>query len=284
MSGWLKLHRSLIDNPLWTAEPFSKGQAWVHLLMTANHKDGGFYKNGQWVPVKRGQTGESVLSLAKRFRWSKNKLVRCLKQLEANHMIELKTNHLTTIITICNYNDYQGGEPTDGPPNEPTGEPSDGTPNGSQTRMKRSKEVKNKRKTPVRFSAPTLEMVTEFMNEFASAGHYAADFHDFYESKDWKVGSAKMKDWKAAARRWVRNNNERQQKSAPGNDAAEAWDKLIALIKRHGSNGEWINKLPEHIRKCTRECGGIREIGMANEFNLRQKRSQFVAAYKDYKP
>ena len=32
-------------------------------------------------------------------------------------------------------------------------------------------------------------------------------FIDFYESKGWKVGTAKMKCWKSSARRWVRNQS-----------------------------------------------------------------------------
>ncbi len=32
----------------------------------------------------------------------------------------------------------------------------------------------------------------------------AAEFYDFYESKGWKVGKTKMKDWKAAVRNWER--------------------------------------------------------------------------------
>ena len=32
--GWIKLHRSMFDNDLWTAEPFTKGQAWIDLIVT----------------------------------------------------------------------------------------------------------------------------------------------------------------------------------------------------------------------------------------------------------
>tara|TARA_R110002020_G_scaffold446101_1_gene658279 strand:+ start:1247 stop:1888 length:642 start_codon:yes stop_codon:yes gene_type:complete len=39
----------------------------------------------------------------------------------------------------------------------------------------------------------------------------AETFYDFYESKDWKVGKTKMKDWKACVRTWekrqTKNNN-----------------------------------------------------------------------------
>jgi hypothetical protein len=40
-------------------------------------------------------------------------------------------------------------------------------------------------------------------------------FFDFYQSKGWVVGKAPMKDWKAAARRWM---NEVKSKSKPNGE------------------------------------------------------------------
>ncbi|MCP4760771.1 MAG: hypothetical protein GY870_03250, partial [archaeon] len=40
MEGWVKIHRQICENPLWTAEKFSKGQAWTDLFLLANHKKG----------------------------------------------------------------------------------------------------------------------------------------------------------------------------------------------------------------------------------------------------
>lgn len=34
----------------------------------------------------------------------------------------------------------------------------------------------------------------------------ADEFIDFYQSKGWMIGKSKMKDWKAAGRRWVKSN------------------------------------------------------------------------------
>jgi hypothetical protein len=124
-------NRSLFKNPLWYSEKFTKGQAWVDLFGNANHSDGWFEKNGQRIDVKRGQTGRSIETLSKDWKWSRNKVKRFLKRLEGDHMIERKTNHLTTITTICNYDKFQlkvkNSEPSnelpDEPPLEPSGEP-----------------------------------------------------------------------------------------------------------------------------------------------------------------
>ena len=39
----------------------------------------------------------------------------------------------------------------------------------------------------------------------------AEAFMDFYESKDWKIGKNKMKDWKAAVRTWERREKDKPQ-------------------------------------------------------------------------
>ena len=52
------------------------------------------------------------------------------------------------------------------------------------------------------FEPPTLEEVKEFFDK----AHGADDFYDFYSGNGWKQGRVPLKDWKAAARRWRRNN------------------------------------------------------------------------------
>jgi len=37
MEGWIRLYRKMQDNPLWTSEPFTRGQAWIDLLMIAGY-------------------------------------------------------------------------------------------------------------------------------------------------------------------------------------------------------------------------------------------------------
>ena len=58
-----------------------------------------------------------------------------------------------------------------------------------------------------KFVAPLLQEIISFAWNYhmlpqAEATEYAQQFFDFYESKGWMIGKNKMKDWKAAARRW----------------------------------------------------------------------------------
>ena len=61
-----------------------------------------------------------------------------------------------------------------------------------------------------RFKKPTINEIAEYCIE-RNNNIDAETFYDFYESKDWKVGKTKMKDWKACVRTWekrqTKNNN-----------------------------------------------------------------------------
>ena len=107
-NGYLKLYRKIASNPLWTKKPFSDGQAWVDMLLIANHKPGVIDKRGNRVKVERGQVGYSVLGLADRWGWSRGKVDRFLKYLENEQQIEQQKSSVTTLITILNYEEYNG--------------------------------------------------------------------------------------------------------------------------------------------------------------------------------
>ncbi len=56
-----------------------------------------------------------------------------------------------------------------------------------------------------RFVKPTIEDVKAYCEE-RNNGVNAQWFVDYYESKGWKVGTAPMKDWRAAVRNWERSD------------------------------------------------------------------------------
>ncbi|WP_050785585.1 hypothetical protein [Pedosphaera parvula] len=56
------------------------------------------------------------------------------------------------------------------------------------------------------FAPPTLEEMKAFGATIGLPEIECEKCHDYYQSKDWKVGpKAQMKDWQAAARNWRRN-------------------------------------------------------------------------------
>lgn len=108
MQGYIKLHRSILDNTIFKCKPFSKGQAWVVLLLLTNHQEGYInVKNGELVKIERGECGYSELALADLFGWSRGKVKRFLELLESEKMIHQKTVANRTVISIINYGNYQ---------------------------------------------------------------------------------------------------------------------------------------------------------------------------------
>ena len=108
--GWIKLHRQLQECPMWYEERFSKGQAWVDLLLLANHSDKKILFNGDFIIVKRGQYLTSMVKLAEKWKWDRKTVSKYLKLLEKDKMITLNVDKQKTLITIDNYRVYQETE------------------------------------------------------------------------------------------------------------------------------------------------------------------------------
>lgn len=133
-TGWIKLHRSVQTNWLWDDKPFSRGQAWIDLLLLANHSDGKGISKGQPVEYKTGTVHYSILSLSERWGWSRHKVRDFLDALERDHMVVQKRTPQGTSITIENWGVYQ----TLGTP--------EGTTEGQQKDNKRTQTIINKNK------------------------------------------------------------------------------------------------------------------------------------------
>ena len=94
------------------------------------------------------------------------------------------------------------------------------TSTGAKCAPKKENNNKSENKGPsaTRFSPPMVEQVRAYCRERgvppADAQTEADKFVDRYEANGWIVGKTKMKDWKAAARNWLRNRKEWGQPAA----------------------------------------------------------------------
>lgn len=110
--GWISVHRKIEDDWLWKDKPFSKGQAWVDLLLMVNHEDNKILFNGELIEVKRGQRITSIKKLCDRWGWSNKKVKRFLELLQEDDKIGLEiAPRKATTITIVNYSLYQDEAP-----------------------------------------------------------------------------------------------------------------------------------------------------------------------------
>jgi DNA replication protein DnaD len=106
--GWIKLWRKFQDDALWKEERrFSRAEAWLDLIMSANGKDKLVIFDGRELLIKRGQLLTSERKLADRWGWSKTKTRDFLSyRQKAHHSIGLNSDHKKTVITILNYGVY----------------------------------------------------------------------------------------------------------------------------------------------------------------------------------
>ncbi|HDB1113415.1 TPA: DnaD domain-containing protein [Staphylococcus aureus] len=108
MTGWISIDRSIQNHWLFKEKrTFSKFEAWIYLLMEANHSKAKVPIGNQIVTVERGQRLTSILTLSDLFNWSRFKVKTFLDLLESDGMLEVKITSKYTLITIVNYDFYQ---------------------------------------------------------------------------------------------------------------------------------------------------------------------------------
>ena len=113
--GWISLHREIQKHWLWDDKPFSKGQAWIDLLLLANHKENKFLLGNELVEVEEGSFITSELKLMERWGWGKAKTRAFLDLLQMDNMIIKKADRKKTTITIVNYSKFQELQTTNRP-------------------------------------------------------------------------------------------------------------------------------------------------------------------------
>ena len=237
MEGWITLNRSLLDHELWQDEPFTRGQAWVDLLLLANHEPRKTLIGGDVVELEIGSYVTTIRRLSERWFRSIEWVTKYLRLLESENMIQTKVvgkgRQARTILLLVNYTVYQFV--ANAKPNAEQNanrSQADQLANAKRTQDggkgvidnniystysqqrnngKREKEVSPSILTDTtpkgveknKFVKPTLEEVEDFCYE-QNLSIDPSQFIDFYETNGWMVGRNHMKDWKAAARNWDR--------------------------------------------------------------------------------
>jgi len=110
MQGWISIHRQLKDHWLWKEKTFTKGQAWIDILMRVNHKENKVPVGNEIVEIKKGQTLWSIKDMAEHWGWSRKKVDNFLNVLEKEQMLSQKRTSKYTLVTIENWELYQTQE------------------------------------------------------------------------------------------------------------------------------------------------------------------------------
>lgn len=107
--GWIKLHRTLLENPDFSTDPMLLG-IFSYFLMKASREPGTFKVDGEPREFPKGTLCIGIRSLAAQFVMDKMTLKRRIDYLRQRDTIDTVAHTGGVIITIKNYSTYQGSE------------------------------------------------------------------------------------------------------------------------------------------------------------------------------
>ena len=206
--GWIKLHRRTLESQVFANQTALK--IWVWCLLKASRKE-------RFVPLKIGKGIITVKILPGQFIFGRFKaeeelnidgstVYRWIQKFKSDEfgMINIEASKQYSIITICNWLNYQT-DTTEG--EQPTN--NQRTTNEQPTNTDKTvKTVKIKER--VKFTPPSLsEIESYFSVKIVEKGSRlnplleAEKFEAHYGSISWVVGKNKMVDWKKSVNGWI---------------------------------------------------------------------------------
>ncbi len=219
-NGWIKLFRSLWDNPVVTVDA-DHVAVWIWLLCNATHKPHDTIFAGKRITLQPGQLITGRRKVARETKVDESKVYRILKRFKSEQQIEQRTDRQCSLISILNWDKYQQSEQRNEQRVNNDCTTSEQRVNTKQE-CKNDKNGKNERSVygTRTFKKPSLDDLEAYAAERTALGHVQIDvhrFYDYYNSNGWRVGKNPMKDWKAAYRTWERKEEQdRKGASAPG--------------------------------------------------------------------
>ena len=221
MEGWIKLYRKFSE---WEWFNISEMvHLFIFLLLNANHED----KEWRGILIKRGQILTGLNSLNQHTKISYQTLRTCLRRLEETKEINTQVTNKYRIITICNYESYQGEKLNTNKQSNIQLTNNKQTTNKQLTTNKNEKNDNNEKK--YKNIPPTLEEIDFRIKERGIIKFTAETFFAHYNSNGWKVGKTKMVDWDSALTTWnskkYDNGFNRQHSGRHEKDVNAMWDK-----------------------------------------------------------
>jgi hypothetical protein len=253
MAGWIKLHRSILDKG-WIKKP-EYVQLWVVLLLMASHDDREYFWNGKTIILKSGQLITGRKALSEKTGINENKIERILKCFKSEQQIEQQTTSSSRLISILNWDKFQQSE-------QPFEQRVNNDRTTSEQRVNTNKELKKDNNLRIKekgvvnkFTPPQLSEVVKYFQLNQSTIHDAEKFHDHFTSNGWLVsGKARMKDWQASARNWIKNSKKwnKENGTKPSNKPA-----TVEQIISHFANQPQVSiKLGDYQHLIKKEDTG----------------------------
>lgn len=107
-AGWIKIYRGITEMHGYFGEKFNRPMCWIDLILLAESEPKDLSYRGIKVVVERGQTAISVRELSSRWSLSVPTVRKRLKEFVDEERITITSSNVVNIITILNYEQYQG--------------------------------------------------------------------------------------------------------------------------------------------------------------------------------
>ena len=109
MQGWIKLHRELLDKPIWIESTYEQRVILITLLLMVNHKPTKWLWKGQLYECQAGQMITSLASIQKKCGkgMTRQKLRTALELFKNLEFLTIEATKRNSCITIVNYKTYQ---------------------------------------------------------------------------------------------------------------------------------------------------------------------------------
>jgi hypothetical protein len=266
--GFIKLHRQLESWPLWRAMPVGQRMVWIQILLSANWKDDSMWCGNQRITVKRGQLAHAEMEIANRAGVGRQVVRDALNKLQREGAITrqkiLQGNHSPWLVTIVNYDRFQGQDEEENPrprlpgtTEEPTGNQEGTTEEPQEKKGRREEEkdtaapsapaVKKPAKTDPRFAPLRAVWLEEFKEATGKPYHWggpmdAAGIH--------RVIAVPIDEFREKARAGLRAAGWLRSATVAKLTSNEVWNQLAAApaanvttIRRAvGSVGDFTKK------------------------------------------
>jgi hypothetical protein len=221
----------------------------------ASHDDREYFWNGKTINLKSGQIITGRKALSEKTGISQSTLERILMTFENEQQIGQQKTSTSRLISILNWGKHQkvgqhNGQRVD---NEWT---TDGQRVDTNKELKKDNNERIKEKGVVnKFTPPQLSEVVQYFQLNDSTINDAEKFHDHFTSNGWLVsGKAKMKDWQASARNWIKNSKKwnKENGTKPSNKPA-----TVEQIISHFANQPQVSiKLGDYQHLIKKEDTG----------------------------
>lgn len=112
--GTFAVDRGIWGNVAFAREPFTEREAFLWLISEAAYVAREKRVGSDAVALERGQTCHSIRFMADAWQWSKSRVDRFITRLENRDMVIRDSGTDLTLLTICNYEQYQPKQKSNG--------------------------------------------------------------------------------------------------------------------------------------------------------------------------